>query len=334
MRILEQIPIKNNSDVIYAKTTLRNLLRREEKVYNESFLIFALMELSTNLVKHGDGGEIWILKSNDEILLSALDYGKGIENLPFSTQKGVTSLENSLGLGLYQMNQDSYYHMEIFTLTKSEFHGTIVLIKPKNFQKSVLSLQMNYIDEKLSGDMFVKKGKFLLLADVSGHGAKANQSAEFIKSFFYENYFSCLLVDDFFQKLHEELQKRMLRSVVLALFEVTKEEVQVCGVGNITLFHKQGGEMHLKSQKDGIIGETFSTCSKEKLSLLIGEKVIATTDGIDKKSMQKIVSKLPNNTSSALLALALVHFASIKYDDTSVVVIENLKKELDNGTRV
>jgi len=334
MRLLEQITVKNESDIIYAKTTMRNLLKREKNVYDESFLIFALMELSTNLIKHGDGGEIWILKSDDEILLSALDYGKGIENLSFSMQKGATSKQNSLGLGLYQMNEDVYYHMEIFTITKKEFHGTIALIKPRDFKKSILSLQINYIGEQFNGDMFTKKGKFLLLADGSGHGKKANKSVEFIKSFFYANHFSCLLIDKFFQKLHKELQERMLRGAVLALFEVTKEEVQICGVGNIALWHKQDGEFHLTSQKNGIIGKTFSSSGKEKFSLSIGEKVIAATDGIDCGRMQKVVSQLPKNISSALLALVLVHFASVKYDDKSVVVIENFREESDNDTRV
>ena len=327
MKLLEQVAIKNSSDVIYAKTTLRNLLRKEEKKYDESFLIFALMELSTNLVKHAGGGEIWILKSDDEIFLSALDYGTGIENLAYSMQKGVTSKQNSLGLGLYQVSHDPYYQMEIFTITEKEFHGTIVLIKPRDFKKSVLSLQLNYIGEQHSGDLFAKKGKFFLLADASGHGRKANQTAEFIKSFFYANHFSCLLIDEFFQKLHNELQKQMLRGAVVALFELTKKEVQVCGVGNIALWHLQGKKLSLLNQKDGIIGETFSSSSKTSFSLLMGEKVIATTDGIDCTNMQKIISKLPEGISSALTALVIMHFASVKYDDKSVVVIENLKEE-------
>ena len=331
MRVLEKIPIKNNSDIIYVKTTMRNILRKEALKYDENFLIFALMELSTNLIKHANGGEIWILKSNDEILLSALDYGKGIENLALFMQKGETSMQNSLGLGLYQLNKNPYYHMEIFTLTQKEFHGTIVLIKPRDYQKSVTSLKINYIGEQLSGDMFAKKGKFLLLADGSGHGIKANKTVEFVKSFFYDNHFSCLLIDEFFQKLHKELQKRTLRGVVLALFEVTKEKVQVCGVGNIALWHKQGKELRMITQKNGIIGEVFSSISTEKFSLLADEKVIATTDGIDCNHMQKIVPQLAENTSSALLALASVHFASVRYDDQSIVVIENLKG--DNNDR-
>lgn len=334
MKVLEQITIKNNSDIIYAKTTMRNLLRREEITHDESFLILALMELSTNLVKHAGGGEILILQSNNEMLLGALDYGKGIKDLAWSIQKGTTSMQNSLGLGLYQINKDPYYHIEIFTQSTGAFHGTIVLVKPRDFKKPVISLQSNYIGEQLSGDMFAKKGKFLLLADGSGHGRKANKSVEFVKSFFYDNYFSCLLIDEFFQKLHKQIQENMLRGVVLSLFEITKNEVQICGVGNIALGHKQGKKFYLKTQKDGILGEAFSSSSKEKFSLSPREKVIATTDGIDCSRMEEIVSQMNENISSALLALVLVHFASLQYDDKSVVVIENLEEETDNDARV
>lgn len=327
MKILEQISVRNKSDIIYAKTTLRNLLKKETKAYDESFLIFASMELSTNLIKHGGGGEVWILKSENEILLAALDYGKGIKDLALSMQKGTTSMQNSLGLGLYQMNKNDEYHIEVFTLTKEALHGTIVLVKPRDFFKPVLSLQVNYIGEQFSGDMVATKGKFALLADGSGHGRKANQTVEFVKSFFYENHFSCLLIDEFFQSLHENIIAKNLRGVVLSLFEITKKEMQICGVGNIALWHKQGSEVHLSTQKDGIIGEAFSSSDKKIFSLARGEKLIATTDGIDNSRMQKVISQVNEDISSALLALVLLHFASVEFDDQSVIIIENSEEK-------
>ncbi len=322
MKIIEQIDIKNRSDMIYAKTVLKNILKHQRKKYDESFLIFALMELSTNLIKHADGGEIWILKSDNEILIASLDYGKGIKDISWATKKGVTSLNNSLGLGLYQLKNSDYYTIDIFSLSKKEFHGTIVLLKPRDFKKSIISLQQNYIGEHISGDMFAKKGKFLILADGSGHGKKANQTVQFIKSFFYNNSFSCLLIDEFFQKLHNQIKEKMLRGAVMAIFEVTKNSVQICSVGNISIWYKKGKNYFSIKQKNGIIGEVFSSIAKEKIELSKETKILATTDGLDINKIEKILSIVPQNISSELLALTLIHFASVKSDDKSVIIIQ------------
>lgn len=334
MKLIEKIKIQNRGDTVYAKTTLKNLLKREKNSYDESFFIFVVMELSTNLIKYAGGGEIWILKSDDELLIASLDYGKGIKDTHWARKKGTTSLKNSLGLGFYQISQNPDYNLEIFSLTQREFHGTIVLVKPKKLKKSIVFLQIPYIGEHLNGDLVAKKGKFLIIADGCGHGVKAFKSAEFVKSFFYNNHFSCLLIDEFFQKLHKEIQKNMLRGVVLSIFEITKYEIQSCGVGNISIWHKQHNNLLLINQKDGIIGEVYSSISKNRFVLSDGEKLVATTDGIDNHKVKKISSKIPENISSELLALTLIHFASVEYDDKSVVVIENSEGEKNAYTRI
>lgn len=326
MTLIEKFKIQNNSDIIYAKTTLSNILKDRVKL-DKNFLIFSLMELSTNLIKHADKGEIWVLDYKDEILLCALDYGNGIENINWSMQNGTTGMDNSLGLGLYQMNNNANYEIEICSLAHREIHGTVVLLKPINLNPDIISLQIPHATEEISGDMFVKKGKFLLLCDGSGHGKKANKSAELAKSLFYNHPFSCLLVDEFFLNLDKKLKEKEMRGLALSIFEISKSSVQVCGIGNISFWIQNGNHYNYASQKDGILGEHYSSSDTFLFELSHNQKFITATDGIDVGKFNKLLFHMPKESSGALIALSAMHFASVTYDDKTIVVITT-KKEL------
>jgi anti-sigma regulatory factor (Ser/Thr protein kinase) len=327
VKILEQIKIQTQPDLIYAKVTLKNLLNKNKNFEDPNFLIFALMEISTNLIKHTNGGEIWFMQKDNKFLMAALDNGDGIKDISWAKQKGTTRMSNSLGLGLHQISNNYFYNCEIVSFTEKHLHGTIVLISSKKLEMDIVNLQIAYIGEQLCGDLIAKKGKFLLLADGSGHGKKAYKSIEFIRSYFYNELFSCIFIDDFFKKLHNELQKHSLRGAVLSIFEILKTKVNVCGVGNIALWEKTDNKYINHSQKDGIIGEVFSRSDYKSFEFSKGSKIIAATDGIDVGIMNKLLSLLPINSSPIIIALSAMFFASIKYDDKSIVIISNNEGE-------
>jgi hypothetical protein len=262
VKLIERIKIKDKSSLIYAKTILKKILEKKE-VKDASFLIFSLMELSSNLIKNANGGEIWFMEKDSKFFMAALDKGSGIKNLNWAMQKGTTRMDNSLGLGLYQISNNEYYKSEIVSFTDRDLHGTVVLIIPRDLNMEIIDFQMPYIGERVCGDLITKKGKFILLADITGHGKKAFESAKFIKSYFYKTLFSCLLIDEFFQNLHNEIKARSLRGAVLSIFEITKKFVQICGVGNIVFWIKDGNEYINISQKDGMLGEVFSSSDKK-----------------------------------------------------------------------
>lgn len=326
MRLLEELQIKDQSSIIYAKTVLKNILKREKRYVDESFLILSLMELSTNLLKHANGGKIYLLESDADMFIAALDYGSGIKNINWAMQNGTTSIKNSLGIGLYQMNKHAYYHIEIVSFNTKDMHGTIVLLKPRDFFKEIVSLQTLYAGEKVCGDIIAKKGKFLLLADASGHGRAAHRSAELIKSYFYKHPFSCILMDDFFTNIHEMLKTTMERGAVLSIFEILKSQVNVCGVGNISFWLEKSNGYESFMQKKGIIGEIYSRSGNLKFSL--ENRFIAATDGIEVEKMNKLLSLLPKQLSEVIVALSALYFASVKYDDKSIVIISKKTRRL------
>ncbi|MFK5938943.1 MAG: hypothetical protein QM497_11165 [Sulfurimonas sp.] len=330
MKLLQEIQIKDKATLIYGKLTLKNILKRDNHYFDESFLLLAFMELSLNLLKHGGGGSICFFESDSDMFMASKDNGNGIKDITWAVQNGTTRMQNSLGLGLYQMNHHDYYHIEIASFTSVELHGTIVLLKPRKFFKEVLSLQKIYIGERVSGDMIAKKGRFLLLADGSGHGKAANKSVERLKSYFYDTPLSCIVADDFFTNVHTMLQGEESRGVVLSVFEILKSSIQVCGVGNIAIWVKKNNKYESYMQKEGILGEAFS--KSDSKSFAFESKLIGATDGIAHDKMSKLLSLLPQQLSSAMIALSAMHFASVMYDDKSIVVIS--KRRVTHEQRI
>jgi len=329
MIILEQIKINNESDIIYAKRTLLNILKRLQHSQS-SYLVFCSMELSTNLLKYTDGGEIWILQDTQgQIHIASLDSGRGIENIYWAMENGTSQKENSLGIGLYQMDNDALYHVEIVSYTKENMHGTVVLVSLRDYDPAVCSLGVPYVTEKVSGDIFVKKGRFLLLADSSGHGRKAYKTAVYLKSLFYEHPFSCLIADEFFDTIHEYLKVKTMRGAVLSIMEVSSSSVKSCGVGNISFWVQNGYKFQYISQKEGIVGEVFANIDKHSFHLKKDEKLIAATDGIDVGKMEKMLEELPKKCSSSMIALCAMNFASVTYDDKTIVILKQKGKEND-----
>ena len=307
MKIEKKYKITNDGELIYAKSDLKNFLKRQN-FNNLDYFIFALMELGTNILKYPKKGEIWLLSDEDDFLLAALDRGEGIFNLDWALKKG-TSTKNSLGLGLYQLSQSKEYKLDIFSSTKKP-HGTVALIRP-NKEKRIVYLIENFLDLPYGGDFVLRKGKYIIVGDVSGHGKRAEKSAEEIKKFFLENLFSCVLIDDVLKKLDEKIKKEHLRGVVLTILEITKLGINVCGVGTNRLYVKSHNEVKFLSFKDGVVGEVFSSTSI--YSFKEYSQIFVTTDGINEKIMYNILSK---TNSLYLSVIAGVYFNEDKDDKT------------------
>jgi hypothetical protein len=271
------------------------------------------MELATNLLKYANGGEIWLLKEDGEYLVASLDRGSGIENLTWALKRGTTVMKNSLGIGLYQLNNNEFLKMSIFT--KKDF-GTVILLKPKNFKKTWTYLIRNYMDMKYGGDFFIKKGNFFILGDVSGHGIKAYKSYEIIREFFQKRAISCLKIDDLLKELHFELKSKNLRSVVLALIKQEKDKFNMCGVGNIESIIVDG-DKKLVSFKEGIVGEVFGSVTKIELNKKV-RFLSLFSDGIDKKMLYNISNGIKDIHLFAICAV----FFSKEGDDRSIFVLK------------
>lgn len=314
MELIKQYKISSTPDLIFAKNDLQNYFKHQAFL-NSSFFLFALMELGTNILKYPKKGEIWLLKEEDDFLLAALDMGEGIEDINWALKKG-TSSKKTLGLGLYQLSQNTKYKLEILSL-KDNIHGSIVLIRPKKEKKIVYFIK-NYLNLPYGGDFVLKKGKYIILGDVSGHGRKAYLASLKIKDFIMNNIFSCLLIDEFFEKLHIFIEKNDLRGVVLSILEITKFGVNICGVGSNKIFVKNNNnDIGIYSFKAGILGEAFSSTSKFKFDSF--KEIFVISDGIERNIMYNILKE----TDSMYLSIIGSIYFSKDRDDKTIIGVSN-----------
>ena len=312
MKIEKKYKISKLDELIFAKNDLKNFFRHID-FEDKDFFLFALMELGTNILKYPKKGEIWLLSDEDDYLIAALDKGSGIFDLDWALKKG-TSSKNTLGLGLYQLSLNNKYKLEIFT-SHSKPKGTVVLLRP-NKNKQLLYLINNFLDLPYGGDFILKKGKYIIVGDVSGHGRRAENSKKEIKRFFLQRTFSCLLVDDLLKELDLEIKNRHLRSVVLTILEITKFGVNICGIGTNKVFVKNK-ELKFFGFKDGIVGEFFS--SSEKFFIKEYSQLFITTDGINEKIMYNILNK----TNSLYLSVISGIYFSENSDDKTILGVSN-----------
>ena len=322
MTIVEKFSIKQNADIIYTRRMLQSHFD-EEKFVDKSFFILAFMELATNLIKHTGGGEVFLFEMQECYLLGVGDYGQGIQDVTSSLQKGYSTAPNSLGLGLYQLSTNDLYEFEIFSTTKKEFHGTAILLKPKKLQSEIVFLSQPYLNEVNNGDFFAKKGKFLLFGDASGHNTKSHKTADFITKKFFSTPLSCIVIDDFFESVHQDLHSHEMRGAVCLVGEVIKNYIALCGIGDLSLWLKQEEVFSLKTFKSGIIGEVFSSVEKFETTLKSGEFCVITTDGIQQQEVGFFKNVSMQKYSAHFIAFSMLYFAGSKFDDSSLVVIKN-----------
>ena len=307
MEIVSRYKISSKSDLVFCKVDLQKILKQFK---DKEFYIFSVMELGSNILKYAKKGEIWLLESDGEYLLAALDKGEGIKDLNWALKEGTTS-SNSLGMGLYSIANHKDYDFLIY----SSKMGSIFLIKPKNLKKDYVYLMQSYMDKVKSGDFIFKKEKYIFFGDVSGHGIKAYEVVRFIRNFIKEKRFSCIIADEFLKDLHEKILQYNLRSLVIAIIELLPNEVNICGVGNISILKKVESKIKSFSQAKGIIGEVFFDVSK--INLKRDGNIILFSDGIDEKLLYNLSEKINN---IYLLAIASIYFSQ-KLDDKSILVI-------------
>lgn len=322
MKIAEEFSIKQNADIIYTKRMLQSHFD-EGKFIDKSFFILAFMELATNLIKHTKGGKVFLIEEQGYYLLGIADCGQGIANVAVSLHKGYTTAANSLGLGLYQLSTNDCYDFEIFSTTKKDFHGTTILLKPKELHSNTVFLSKPFLSEPNNGDFFAKKGKFLLFGDASGHNKKSHKTADFITQKFFSTPLSCIMINNFFESTHQELHAQEMRGAVCLVGEIVKNNITLCGVGDLSLWVKENDILSLKTFKNGIIGEVFSSVKRFDLTLTSGEFCVMTTDGIEQQSMGYFKHISMQKYSAYFIAFTMLYFTGSKFDDSSLLVIKN-----------
>lgn len=97
-----RISIRSNEDIVEARRTGRMLVQKMGFSGSRITLVTTVLsELARNILLYGKGGEIVLsqLNGSDQLNVTALDQGPGIDNLP-EVLAGGYSTSGGLGLGL------------------------------------------------------------------------------------------------------------------------------------------------------------------------------------------------------------------------------------------
>jgi anti-sigma regulatory factor (Ser/Thr protein kinase) len=321
MKQLEIYSITNNTELIFAQTTLKNLLKQYSSADPE-FLKLAVMELGTNILKHATHGSLIFFLLNGNLGICSLDNGPGIENLSFALEKGTSSLSNSLGLGLYSLRANDLYTLEVVTFTKEDklkFTGSAITLTQKvSYPSESLFYSIPLYNTQFNGDFCVSKGRHTFMGDVSGHGKNAAQSAEQIQNFFLERPVSCVTMNEFFEDLHQFINSNSLRSVVGCIIEKTNKQWGVCGIGNLVMLTCKDEKFHYHHFPNGIIGEVRRHASKFSIERTHSTKLVVVSDGVDLHRGLSVLNKCIE-ISMCATALAVLHFAGV-HDDRSIYI--------------
>lgn len=321
MNLINRWIVKSKSDCIYVKVELKNFFKHNHSDDVE-FYIFSLMELTTNLIKYTNGGEIWLLEIDKKFALASIDKDKGIENIDIALQKGFTTSNNSLGLGLFQIRQNSKFEVEIYSSTTPKDSGTVVLIRPKDSNCNSIFFTKPYMWSKNNGDYYEKKGRFILFGDASGHGIKARKTADFIKESFRNELISCNIINDFYQNLHNYIKNNKLRSSTISIYEINSNKITMCGMGNFGCWIEEINGFRYFTLKNGIVGEVLRKADIKEFELVHKQKLIITTDGNEPKRMTSFLKEFPKKYSTTMMALCIEHFVSQELDDSSVLILQ------------
>lgn len=200
-------------------------------------------ELSTNIIKHGSGGEIlvgsYVDRDNRGIEVMALDKGAGMSNVTACLRDGYSSA-GTAGRGLGAVIRQSHF----VDIGSWPGIGTAVLARvapgtsadqPRPTGPSWGAVSLAKAGEDVCGDSWsvsnVTPMCTLLVADGLGHGPDAAEAAvEAVRLFHRYNGHTVANLIDY---VHGGLRSTRGAAVSIARFDPATRKITFCGIGNV-----------------------------------------------------------------------------------------------------
>ena len=286
-------------------------------------------EMTSNLLKHGGGGEILVRIMHEEdnvaIELLSIDNGPGMTD-PLRMMEDGMSTSNTLGQGLGAMKRLS----DVFQVYSLRDWGTIVLSRvyknelPYFIKKPPAEVRWVIVpkpNEHVSGDGahfdINSKRLRIFLGDGLGHGPEAHLAVQTaIKEM---AVFSGDGPADILRYLHPLVKKTRGLVGTVATYNFAERLWRICGIGNIATRTYTGASKNFLSY-NGVIGMNMpNTLNEQQVKHERGQTIIMCSDGIKTRwELQKYVGIFRYDLS--ILAAAIYKDFGRKTDDMSVLV--------------
>jgi anti-sigma regulatory factor (Ser/Thr protein kinase) len=284
-------------------------------------------ELATNILKHGNGGEILVGAFGEGhdggIELIALDKGPGIANVAASMADG-HSTAGTAGKGLGAVVRQSHF----VDVASWPGIGTAVLARLKRGHppegptdnSRIGAVSVPKFGEEVCGDSWgVSIGReemTVLVADGLGHGPEAAQAAVEAVRLFHR--FNGHRAPALLEYIHGGLRATRGAAVSIARFQPATGKIIYSGVGNIAGVIAANGELKRMVSMPGTAGHNARKIQAFEYPFASG-LVILHSDGI---ASTWTLDRYPNLAARhpTLIAAVLYRDLARHHDDATVLV--------------
>jgi anti-sigma regulatory factor (Ser/Thr protein kinase) len=284
-------------------------------------------ELATNILKHGNGGEILVGAFGEGhdggIELIALDKGPGIANVAASMADG-HSTAGTAGKGLGAVVRQSHF----VDVASWPGIGTAVLARLKRGQppegstdnSRIGAVSVPKLGEEVCGDswgvLVGPEETTVLVADGLGHGPEAAEAAVEAVRLFHR--FNGHRAPALLEYIHGGLRATRGAAVSIARFQPTTGKVIYSGVGNIAGVIAANGELKRMVSMPGTAGHNVRKTQAFEYPFPSG-LVILHSDGI---ASTWTLDRYPNLAARhpTLIAAVLYRDLTRRRDDATVLV--------------
>lgn len=287
-------------------------------------------ELATNLVRHGQGGEVLAKAIQNGpatgLELIAIDRGPGIANIAESLRDG-SSTYGSSGTGLGAIRRQS----EEFDLFSTPGQGTAVLARlwPKRQDMVDRVVQVGAVsvpkpEEQVCGDSLAVQHSgttvSAMVVDGLGHGMLASAAAEQARRLFSAGFTPSPAAA--VQKIHAGLRATRGAAVGVLTVDLAASRAVFCGIGNIAGLAAAGGNIRRFVSMNGIAGHTAGTlrefvypCDGAGLVIVLHSDGVSTNWSLDR--YHGLAARHPS-----LIAAVLLRDWGRRRDDATVLVLK------------
>jgi len=291
-------------DGLIAEHYLRKHLK-DSRVLSRAVAV--VRELVTNIGKYAEQGSIEVFQKPGFLEVVAWSQGR-------------KEAQAGLGLGLEIVRKNA---REVTFEERKETQSFTVTARIP-FSPPVWSIGTfvrPHVREDVGGDVCLwrEEGERLrvLVADVLGHGERAFEVAQKIRSFFGEDTSEDLLAS--YERLRELLQ--MTRGCALFLGLLERKYMRCFLVGNVRAWLNRGDGFKFLPARPGVVGRLELPPKLWEESLLPGSRLIVCTDGVERRFHPHFFPWTIGLSPERVARKIGEHF-SRREDDVCVLVVE------------
>ncbi len=286
------------------------------------------MEICSNIVKHGGGGELIVqpLERGERrgVGLIGLDKGPGIEDVSKCLRDGF-STGGSPGTGLGAINRIA----QLFDVYSQPGHGTAVVAQlwPQGQAPTGAALEIGAIVVPKSGEVecgdtwcYVERagGALVMGVDGLGHGLGAAQAANMACDIFMTE--KSHAPGAVLERIHANLRTTRGAAVIVIDIDWQRGQLVAAGIGNMVAAIVEGNASKRIPSYNGIVGHAKPRI--RELSYPVGPEacVIFHSDGLTTSWQPE---RYPGLTQHACATIAAVLYRDCKRgrDDSLVVAL-------------